>query len=131
MKNRRGHRIGDLQLEILKVLWDRQEAAVAEVGEALRRKRKRPVAYTTAATMLRKMEDRGLVKHRAEGRRFIYRAAVAPGAVASGMATHVLDRLFEGRLADMVSHLLTEREVSREELDEIERLVRARKEGQS
>src|SRR5688572_315422 len=131
MKNLRGHRVGDLQLEILKILWDLKEAAVAEVGEALRRRLERPVAYTTAATMLRKMEARGLVKHRADGRRFIYRAAVAPEAVASGMATHVLDRLFEGRLADMVSHLLTEREVSREELDEIESLIRARKEERS
>jgi predicted transcriptional regulator len=130
MKTVRGHRIGDLQLEILKVLWGR-EAAVAEVSEALRRRRRRPVAYTTAATMLRKMEVRGLVKHRAEGRRFIYRAAVLPEAIASGMATHVLDRVFEGRLSSMVSHLLTRREVSREELDEIERLVRARKEERS
>jgi len=128
MKSPRGHRIGDLQLEILKVLWDREEAAVAEVSEALRRKRKRPLAYTTAATMLRKMEARGLVKHRAEGRRFIYRAAVAAEAVASGMTTHVLDRLFEGRLASMVHHLLTRREVSHKELDEIERLIRARRE---
>lgn len=128
MKNPAVHRIGDLQLEILKVLWERGEAAVSEVGESLREKRRSPVAYTTVATMLKKMESRRLVRHRAEGRRFLYSAAVPAEAVARGVTQHVLDHLFEGSLADMVGHLLTEREVSPEELQRLERLVRARKE---
>ena len=60
-------RLGDLQLRILKLLWERGEASVSDVHEAL--DAKKPLAYTTVATMLRKMEDRGLVSHRAEGRR--------------------------------------------------------------
>lgn len=117
------HRLGDLQLRILKILWDRGEAGVAEVHAALSRQR---LAYTTIATMLRKMEVRGLVTHRAEGRAYLYRAAVAEERVSQGMAEHVLDRLFEGSLAGMVSHLLEAREVSAEELDELRRLIAAR-----
>lgn len=119
------HRLGDLQLQILKVLWQRGEASVAEVHEAL--PNGPDLAYTTVATMLRKMETRGLVIHRADGRTFIYRAAVAEDQVSQGMAEHVLDRLFEGRLADMVSHLLTAREVSRAELARLEQLIAERK----
>jgi predicted transcriptional regulator len=109
----------------MKVLWERQEATVSDVHEALAGGRN--LAYTTVATMLRKMEARGLARHRVEGRSFVYRAAVASDAVTRGMSDHLLDRLFEGSLADMVSHLLTTREVSREELSKIEKLITERK----
>ena len=124
MTARRIHRLGDLQLRILKVLWNRQRANVSEVQAALGDDR---LAYTTVATMLRKMEVRGLVRHRLEARSFVYRAAVGAEAVSRGMAVHLLERLFEGSLADMVRHLLSNREVSREELAALERLIAERK----
>ena len=65
--------------------------------------------------------------HLSEGRRFIYRAAVAPDVVTRSMANDVLERLFEGRLADMLDHLLSTRDVSPGELRELERLIRERK----
>jgi len=83
----------------------------------------RDLAYTTIATMLRKMEARGLVKHRLDGRSFVYRAAVGEEAVSQGMADHLVDRLFEGSLSDTVHHLLTTREVSREELSKLEKMI--------
>jgi len=112
-------------LRIMKLLWDRGEATVGDVLGALGGER--DLAYTTMATMLRKMEARGLVRHRLDGRSFVYRPAVAADAVTRGMADHLLDRLFEGSLSDMVSHLLTTREVSREELSKLERLIAERK----
>jgi predicted transcriptional regulator len=125
MSKSRNYRLGDLQLKIMKVLWERRAAGVAEVHQALGGDA--GLAYTTVATMLRKMEARGLVQHEVEGRRFIYRAAVRPEAVTRSMAGDVLERLFEGRLADLLSHLLATREVSRAELLELERLIAERK----
>ena len=119
------HRLGDLQLKIMKVLWERSEGTVADVHESLANQT--DLAYTTIATMLRKMEARGLVKHRNEGRSFVYSPAVAAAAVSRSMVDHLIDRVFEGSLADMVSHLLTTREVSREELGKLERLIAERK----
>ena len=112
-------------MKIMKLLWERREATVAEVHQALARER--VLAYTTVATMLRKMEARNLVAHKEEGRSFVYRAAVRADAVTRGMADHLIERLFEGSLADMVSHLLTRREVSREELSKLEKLIAERK----
>jgi predicted transcriptional regulator len=109
----------------MKILWGSGEATVAAVHEELAREK--DLAYTTIATMLRKMEGRGLVKHRLEGRSFIYRAAVGEEAVSRGMADHLLDRLFEGSLADMVHHLLNTRDISREELKRLEKLIAERK----
>lgn len=118
-------RPGNLQLQILQVLWDQEAATVAEVLERL--PAGHGLAYTTIATMLRKMEARGLVEHDVDGRRFIYLPAVRAEEVTQSMADDLLDRLFEGSLADMVSHLLSTREVSRDELKRIESLIAARK----
>ena len=109
----------------MQVLWERGEASVAEVHDALAVRPR--LAYTTIATMLRKMETRGLAAHRTDGRTFIYRAAVAEERVGRNMAEHLLDRLFQGSLATMMSHLLTAREVSADELAELERLIAERK----
>jgi BlaI family transcriptional regulator, penicillinase repressor len=119
------HRLGDLQLRILRILWDRGEGTVAGVHAGLGARPR--LAYTTVATMLRKMEERGLVAHRTDGRAFVYRAAVAEEKVTGNMTGHVLDRLFRGSLPGLVSHLLTAREVSLEELTELERLIAERK----
>ena len=125
MRHPKIHRLGPLQFKIMKVLWARGEANVADVNGALEGGAE--LAYTTVATMLRKMEQRGLVTHTVEGRTFIYRPAVAEEAVTGDMADDLLDRVFEGSLADMVSHLLTTREVSSDELERLERLIAERK----
>lgn len=119
------HRLGDLQLKIMKVLWERDEVTVADVHKLL--SEKTDLAYTTFATMLRKMEARGLVKHRTDERRFLYRAAVKEEDVTRKMSSHMVERLFEGSLADTVSHLLSTHEVSREELDKLAKLIAERK----
>lgn len=85
------------------------------------------LAYTTVATMLRKMEARELVRHRVEGRSFVYRASIAAEEVSQSMSDHLVDRVFEGSLAEVVNHLLTTREVSRAELLQLERLIAERK----
>ena len=125
MASKPTYRLGDLQLRIMKILWDREEATVAEVQERLEGE---PLAYTTVATMLRKMENRGLLTHREEGRRFVYLPAVSAAKVTRSMADDLVDRLFAGSLAETVSHLLETREVSPDELAELQALIAAHKE---
>jgi predicted transcriptional regulator len=126
MAKHKTHRLGDLQLRIMKALWERREATVAEVLDTLD-DTDATLAYTTIATMLRKMEARGLVTHRAEGRSFIYRAKVAAEDVSRSMANHLVDRLFEGSLLEAVNHLLSSREVSQDELRQLEKLIADRR----
>ena len=125
MRQPRVYRLGDLQLRIMKILWRLDEASVSAVHQEL--SAATPLAYTTVATMLRKMESRGLVRHQKDGRRFVYSAAVPAEAVTRSMANDMIDRLFEGSLADMVSHLLSNRDISAAELRELEKLISARK----
>jgi len=59
----------DLQIALLRVLWDRREATVAEIAEALRPAR--DLAPTTIATLLSRLEKRGVVSHTAQGRQYV------------------------------------------------------------
>jgi predicted transcriptional regulator len=109
----------------MKILWARDEATVAEVFEELAKNT--DLAYTTVSTMLRKMEARGLITHRTEGRSFVYRPKIPAEAVSRSMIDHLVDRMFEGNLTAAVNHLLTTREVSREQLKALEQLIAERK----
>src|SRR6185503_7473822 len=120
-------KLGDLQLRIMKILWRRGEATVTDVLADLTGPS--DLAYTTVATMLRKLEAKGLVTHRIEGRSFIYRARVQEEEVTRTMADHFVERLFEGSLTEVVSHLLSTREISKDELETLERLIAERKNG--
>ncbi len=124
MTHKPNYRLGVLQLEIMQVLWKAAPATVAEVQGQLSGE---PLAYTTVATMLRKMEERRLVGHRQEGRRFVYEPLVAADEVARSMADDLVDRLFAGSLADAMSHLLESREVSRREFARLEQLIEEHK----
>ncbi len=118
-------KLGDLQLKIMQVLWARERATVSEVQAAV--VGDKPLAYTTIATMLRKMEARGLVRHHREGRTFVYEAAYEEASVSRNLADDLVERLFEGRLSSLVSHFLSTKDVSAEELDRLEKLVQERK----
>ena len=118
----RTHRLAELQLAIMHVLWERQEATVAEVRDAL--EPARSLAYTTVGTMLAKMEEKGQVKHRSDGRVNVYRAAIGQDQVSQSMVTDLADRLFNGDITQMVCHLLDGSEVNSESLAELKRLIR-------
>jgi predicted transcriptional regulator len=115
------HTLGDLQLAIMRVLWQRGEAAAAEVHEALLAER--GLAPTTIATMLTKMEKKGVVAHRAEGRRFLYRPTVSEPQVRRSMVGELTERLFGGDRVALVSHLLAEHDLDPDELAELRRLT--------
>ena len=118
--------LGDLQHAIMAVLWDRGEATTADVHESLRVER--GLALTTIATMLRKMEDKGVVTHRAEGRQFVYRPTVSRAEIRESMVGELVERVFGGDARALVAHLVSEHEIDPRELGELrERLDRPAK----
>lgn len=112
--------LGELQLAIMQVLWQRSEASVADVHAALL---ERQLAPTTIATMLTKMEQKGLVEHRAEGRKFLYRPLWSEAEVRRISVEEVRERLFGGDTAALVSHLISERRLERGELSRLKELI--------
>lgn len=118
--------LGDLQHAIMDVLWRSGEATVAEVHEALFPER--GLAPTTVATMLSKMERKGTVAHRTEGRRYVYRPLVTREEVRRSMVGELVERLFGGDPGALVSHLVQSHPVDAEELEELRRLLESQAE---
>jgi len=119
------HTLGDLQHAIMAVLWARGEAPAADVHEALREAR--GLAPTTIATMLRKMEDKGIVAHSTSGRQFLYRPTVSEDQVRRSMVGELVERLFGGDPQALVAHLVSEHEIEAGELPDLRRRVGAGK----
>lgn len=125
----KSHHLGNLQHAIMRVLWERDEATVADVHAAL--DARTPRALTTVATMLSKLEKKGVVAHRRDGRQFVYRPLVSERQVRRSMVSGLADQLFDGNVTELVSHLIDEQGIATDELDELRRLIdeRATREG--
>ncbi len=120
------HSLGDLQLAIMRVLWQRDEASASQVHQDLA---ERGLALTTIATMLRKMETKGVVRHRSVGRQFLYQATIVEGQVNRSMVGDLVERLFAGDSSRLVNHLLTEGEIDIDELEALRcKILAVRKE---
>ena len=118
----------DLQLALMRVLWDRGEATVADIAEALRPARE--LAPTTIATLLSRLEKRGVVSHKVQGRQYVYRARVSEGEVRRSMVSGLTDLMFGGDVAALMSHLLDAGSVRPGDLDKVRDLI-AHAEGRS
>jgi len=116
--------LSELQLAVMRVLWQRNKAAVAEVQEAL--KDERDLALTTVATVLTRLEKAGLVSHRASGRHYLYRPLVSEEEVRRSMVSVLAERLFEGDVAALVSHLVNAREIRPGDLARVKQLIEAK-----
>ncbi len=113
--------LSDLQLDLMRVLWARGEASTADVAEALAAQR--GLAHTTVATVLSRLEKRGVVSARREARQLIYRAEVAESAVRRGKVAGLLGSLFGGDARALVAHLVKEDEIAAGDLEQIRQLL--------
>ena len=108
------------ELQILKVLWEDGPSSVRHVHRRLMA-REPDLAYNTVQTLLRLMDDKGLVRHDLDGRAFIYDARFTRD---ESMA-RFLDRVFDGAASQLVQSLLRSERVSADELDQIQDLIDA------
>lgn len=114
----------DAQIDLMRVLWARGEATIADVHQALARTR--PVAPTTVATVLARLEKKRAVTHRVDGRQFVYRALVSEADVRRTALGTLAAQLFTGSVPALVSQLLADRDVTPAELDEVKALIGAK-----
>jgi BlaI family penicillinase repressor len=115
------HELTELQITILRFLWSRGEATVAEVWEQLHRDR--GLAQTTVATLLSRLERRGVIARRTDQRQYVYRALVTEDEVQRSMVGELTERLFAGDVTALVSHLLTSQEVDPGDLARLRTMI--------
>jgi predicted transcriptional regulator len=115
----------DLELEILKIIWQRGHATVREVYDDLLQQRK--IAYTTVLTMMGILEHKGHLKKERGERAYVYHSAQSETLVKGRMVKEFVDRVFNGSTAPLLVHLIGDGRVSLDEINEIEDLLRKRR----
>jgi BlaI family penicillinase repressor len=112
----------DQELEIMKVVWQRGNATVRDVYEDLLTRRK--IAYTTVMTMMGILEQKGHLKKSSDERAFVYTPAQPQREVVGNMVQEFVRRVFNGSVKPLLVHLVENKNISKEELDEISKLLR-------
>lgn len=127
MARRKSQTLTDAELRIMEVLWEKGEASVRDVTDALAHE-DNPPAYTTVLTMLRILNDKGQASYRKEGRAFIYKPLVDRQQAQTGVLDYVLNRFFQGSPKLLVQNLLENESITGRELDEIKKHLDASEE---
>lgn len=100
----------ELQIALLRILWKRGDATVLDVWEEIHRER--GLAQTTVATILTRLEKRGVVSRTQQQRTFTYRAEVSQDDVRESMLGGLTEQLFGGDVTALVNHLLTSHDIA-------------------
>ncbi len=116
----------DLQLAVMNTLWDVGEGTVGDIHAVLARKGKL-LAPTTVATLLQRLSKQGWIKHRQEGRQFVYRAAKKQKEVANTVLQRVLSSFFGGNVSAMAAQLLESDQLRPEDLEEMRSLIKKKR----
>jgi len=112
-----------LELAVMKVVWAKGRVTVYDVQEALLPERK--LAYTSVASTLRILEEKGFLTHDLDGRTYIYRPLVQESEVSRSMLQDMLDRLFDGSTERLLATLFETQKIKSEELEKIQARIAA------
>lgn len=121
------HQLTELQIAIMRILWERKEATVADIHAAFLDER--GLAPTTVATLLSRLEKRGAVKHLTVARQYVYYPVVSEEDVRSSMVADLTEQLFDGDVAELVSHLLRAQDISPDDLEKVKELIATHEAG--
>ncbi len=120
--------LSDLQISMMRVLWREGEASAADVHRALLNDR--DLAFTSVSTMLNRLEKKGLITHRKEGRQFIFRALVSEEKALQSDMEALMGRWFSGSAPVLVNHLLKKGDIGDDDLDRIKTMIAQARENE-
>ncbi|MGD8279275.1 MAG: BlaI/MecI/CopY family transcriptional regulator [Gemmatimonadota bacterium] len=112
----------DRELDVMSILWELGSATVAEVRERL----SDALAYTSVLSALQTLEEKGYVRHEAEGRAYRYHPLVAPSQAGSSAIARVLEKIFHGSAESMLAQMVEDRRLTRGELERMRALLEKR-----
>jgi len=113
--------LGRVQLLIMQVLWENGRTTAREITDSINEIE--PIAHSTVQTLLRGLEEKEAVSHDSEGRTFVFFPLVKEAEFKQSATSDLVQRVFRGKAASLVSHLLKNEKVSAKEIDEIRKLI--------
>lgn len=117
----------NLELKLMKIVWDKGKSTVKEVKDAL--PRSRPLAYTTVLTVMRILERKGFVRHGAVDRTYVYYPVVTREEVVRSTIRDLVHRLFNGSAELLMANILDKEKLTLNELERLRRLVAEKEKG--
>lgn len=111
----------EAELRLMKVLWERGESAVSDLVMAV--SDERPLAYTSVLTTVRILENKGYVRHRQEGRAFLYSPCVDEFEASKSEVRHILQRFFGNSRERLLLSVLGDDDISPEELKRLREAI--------
>ena len=122
------NQLGELEADVLSVVWETGKATVQEVKDAL--EPRRPLAYTTIMTVLSRLAGKGILDRHKEGRAYYYTPAASQQKVAGSLLNSLVRRLYDGATGKAIAQLLeTDENVDDAELERLEQLIRSKRQG--
>ena len=125
-KNHAPKDLGRRERQIMELVYQLEEASVAQVREAM----PDPPSYSSVRTMIRSLEGKGLLKHRREGMKYLYRPTQSKRKVSRSALRHLMTTFFEGSASEAVAAIFESEKMDADDLKRIESLIKqAQKEG--
>jgi predicted transcriptional regulator len=121
MPPKRSNTLTEAELRLMKVLWERGESAVSDLVSGV--SDTTPLAYTSVLTTIRILEKKGYVRHRQEGRAFLYSPCVAEQDAGQTEVRHLLQRFFGNSRERLLLSLLGDGQISHEELKRLKEAI--------
>ena len=114
-------KIGNLQLKIMRVLWEQGEATARQITDAV--SKSETVAHSTIQTLLRKLEVKKAVAYEERDRTFVFRPLVSESEVTQTATNDLIARVFHGSLSGLVAHVLENEDISDDEMAKLRQLI--------
>lgn len=116
-----------LEKDVMQAVWDKEGSAVEGVYEIVSRKHN--LKETSVRTILRRLEQKGYLRHETEGRAYVYRAAEPASSLAARAVRQIIDNFCRGSIEELVSGMVEAKVLSNAELQTLQQFVRSHKEG--
>ncbi len=117
----------ELENEVMQVVWDTGPCAVEAVHQVV--SQNRDLKETSVRTILRRLEQKGYLRHEEQGRAYVYRAAEPARSLAARAVRQIIDRFCKGSVEELVNGMVEGKMLSKGELERLEEFVRGAKGG--
>jgi BlaI family penicillinase repressor len=117
----------ELESAVMRVVWDAGPSSVEAVHQTV--SRNRDLKETTIRTLLRRLEQKGYLRHESDGRAYIYRAVEPARSLAARAVRQIIDRFCQGSVEELVSGMVEAKVMSKDEMERLEEFVRGRRQA--
>ncbi len=109
------------EMEVVRIVWNLGEATVRQALDAFPTQRN--IDFTTVQTYLRRLETKGYLRAKRQGRALVYRPRVRPDDVIRDTVGDLVNRLFDGQAVPLLHHLIRDRSIGKEEIQELREMI--------